>query len=173
MFASSKSALAAVTLAVAAVAAPLATATQAAAKPISGSCGGGNIAFRSSPIGLAAAPATATFTGDLTGCQGTPAPTGTFSGTFAGNGNCFDINGQIDGVVNWSDGRVSRVSGPWDVPGGMGAPKTNTVTITDGPGAGQRMSVSQGPIDGGSQVGPCLTDNVRDAGLTITNVQFS
>lgn len=172
MIAPRKFAIGSAALILTAVAAPLALAGTAQAAPLSGTCTGGQISFDSSPIGLAAAPATANFTGDLTGCQGTPAPAGTFTGAFTGTGSCFDTNGQITGAIAWADGETSTVSGPFDVPGGAGAPKTNTVTITGGPGAGQQLAVSQGPVNGIAETGPCLAGNARNASIPITGVRI-
>ncbi|MFI1917359.1 hypothetical protein [Nocardia sp. NPDC020380] len=172
MIASGKVASAAVALVLSSVAAPLALAGPAQAAPVAGTCSGGQISFDSSPIGLVAAPTTARFSGDLTGCQGAPAPTGTLQGAFTGTGSCLDVNGQVNGVIDWSDGETSTVSGPFDVPGGVGAPKTNTVAITGGPGAGQQLTVAQGPVDGVAMTGPCLAGNARNASIAITNAQF-
>ncbi|MFJ4651279.1 hypothetical protein ACIP5Y_08385 [Nocardia sp. NPDC088792] len=172
MIASRKAAFAAVTLVLTALAAPLALAGSAQAAPVAGACSGGRISFDSSPIGLVAAPTTANFGGDLTGCQGTPAAAGTLQGNFSGTGSCLDVNGQVNGVINWSDGETSTVSGPFDVPGGAGAAKTNTVAITGGPGAGQQLTIAQGPVDGVAMTGPCLAGNARNASIPITNARI-
>lgn len=157
----------------AAAAAPLTLAGPASAAPASGSCNSGTIAFDSSPIGLSPSPTTAAFHGNLNGCDAAaPAPTGTFSGDFTGNGNCFDVTGQIDGAIAWSNGEVTKVSGPWEVPGGLGAPHTNSVAITSGPGAGGQLVVAQGPINGAAATPDCLSNNVRDMNIAITSARI-
>ncbi|WP_040805673.1 hypothetical protein [Nocardia concava] len=172
MITSGKAALATATLTFAALAAPLTLAAPAQADPLSGTCSGGQISFNTNPIGLSATPVKATVTGNLSGCQGTPSPAGTVKADFAGTGSCFDVNGTVDGAIAWANGQTSTFSGPYDVPGGAGAPKTNTVAITGGPGAGQQLTVSQGAVDGGPMVAPCLTDGARSASIAITSAQF-
>src|SRR5207249_1565036 len=97
---------------------------------------GGTIRFDTSPLGMSAAPATAMFSGNMSGCAGTPAPDAALHGNFTGTGSCWDVSGPIDGTLTWSNGKVSRISGQWHVPGGLGARTDNTVNIVDGPGAG-------------------------------------
>ncbi|GAB0101380.1 hypothetical protein JMUB6875_03440 [Nocardia sp. JMUB6875] len=172
MITSGKAALATATLTFAALAAPLALAAPAQADPLSGTCSGGQISFNTNPIGLSTSPVKAAVTGNLSGCQGTPSSAGTVKADFAGTGSCFDVNGTVDGVIAWADGQRSTFSGPYDVPGGAGAPKTNTVAITGGPGAGQQLTVSQAALNGASLVGPCLSDSADNASVAITSAQF-
>ncbi|MEV5838842.1 hypothetical protein [Nocardia sp. NPDC052112] len=166
--------IATVSIAVAALAAAFVGAQQATADPIAGGCSGGQFSYRTSPLGMMVAPATATWNGNLTGCTGTPASEATVSGTFSGNGSCADVDGQIDGKVNWSNGAVSRISGPWHVPGGMGTSMSNTVTIIDGPGAGGHLVVEQGPIGNAmAMAGSCIAGEARGADVPILAAHFS
>ncbi|MFX0573826.1 hypothetical protein [Nocardia nepalensis] len=159
-------------VAAAALAAALVGVQNASADPITGGCSGGHVSFSTTPLGMSAAPTTATWNGNLTGCTGTPASNATISGTFNGTGSCADVNGQIDGTVTWSNGAVSRISGFWRVPGG--GDTTNTVTITDGPGARGLLVVEQGPISNASaMVVPCLTGQARSADVPIMAAHFS
>ncbi|MEV6773288.1 hypothetical protein AB0N05_32100 [Nocardia sp. NPDC051030] len=152
---------------------PFVLAGHAAAEPITGSCDGGVIHFNSDPIGLVPSSDNATFTGNFGGCNGTPASGATFNGNFIGTASCFDINGQVDGTMTWSNGEVSKVSGPWHVPGGVGAAATNTVDISDGPGTGGKLYVDQGPVNGGAMVGPCLIDQARNGEIPINGLRLS
>ncbi|MFI9504444.1 hypothetical protein [Nocardia sp. NPDC052566] len=164
---------AAATMTTAVIATPFFVGATAEADPVSGSCSGGVVNFDTSPIGLISSPTTAQVNGNFGGCQGTPAPGGTIRATFTGTGSCLDVNGQVDGTVAWSDGKVSTVSGPFDVPGGVGAPKTNTLAITSGPGAGGQLVVNQGAVDGVPMLGPCLAGGARQASLPINSLTFS
>lgn len=164
---------AAVALSAAALVVPLLIAPTANAAPMSGSCSGGVISFDTSPLGLVPAPTTAAVGGNFNGCQGTPAPGGNITANFVGDGSCLDVNGRVDGVLNWSNGEASTVSGPWRVPGGVGAPQVNTVAITSGPGAGGQLTVDQGPVDGVPMTGPCLVGAARHASLPINGLQVN
>ncbi|MGY4098617.1 hypothetical protein ACW2Q0_03485 [Nocardia sp. R16R-3T] len=166
--------IAAGAVAVAALAAAFTGAQQATAEPIAGGCSGGQFSYSTSPLGLMVAPVTATWNGNFTGCAGTPASEATVSGTFSGNGSCRDVDGQIDGQVNWSNGAVSRISGPWHVPGGVSMSTANTVTIIDGPGAGGHLVVEQGPI-GNAMVlaGSCIAGEARGADVPILAAHFN
>ncbi len=166
--------IAAGSVAVAALACAFVGTQQATAEPIAGGCTGGNFSYSTSPLGLAVTPVTATWNGNLTGCTGTPASEATVSGTFSGDGSCSDVDGQIDGTVNWSNGAVSRISGPWHVQGGLGASTANTVTITDGPGVGGRLVVEQGPISNAmAMTGSCLAGEARGADVPILAARFN
>ncbi|WP_433195919.1 hypothetical protein ACQP1G_42765 [Nocardia sp. CA-107356] len=161
-------------VAVAALATTVFGAAQASADPIAGGCSGGQFDFTTSPLSMVSRPTTATWSGNLTGCTNTPAPTATVSGTFEGTGSCLDVAGNIDGSINWSNGQVSRIRGPWHVPGGVGAASTNTVVIVEGPGAGTQMAVDNGGIiNATAMTAPCLTGDVRGASVAITAVRFS
>ncbi|MFI6363146.1 hypothetical protein ACIBG0_10390 [Nocardia sp. NPDC050630] len=161
-------------IAVAALAAAFVGAQQAAADPIAGGCSGGQFSYSTSPLGITVAPATATWEGNLTGCTGTPAAGATVSGTFNGSGSCADVDGQIDGKLNWSNGAVSRISGPWHVGGGVGGSMSNTVTIIDGPGAGGHLVVEQGPIGNAlAMAGSCIAGEARGADVPILAARFS
>lgn len=59
------------------------------------------------------------------------------------------------------------------MPGGAGAPHTNTIAITGGPGAGGQLSVDQGAVDGIPMTGPCLAGQVRHASLPISSLRFT
>ncbi|MEV4127530.1 hypothetical protein [Nocardia sp. NPDC049707] len=163
-----------VSVAVAAFAAAFVGTQQAAAEPIAGDCSGGQFSYSTSPLGMSVTPVTATWNGNLTGCSDTPAPVATVSGTFSGSGNCSDVDGQIDGQVNWSNGAVSRISGPWQVRGGVGGSMSNTVTITDGPGAGGHLVIEQGPIRNAlAMAGSCIAGEVRGADVPIVAAHFN
>ncbi|MEU0501840.1 hypothetical protein [Nocardia sp. NPDC005998] len=149
-------------------------AAQATADPIAGGCSDGQFDFTTSPLSMTSAPTTATWSGNLNGCSGTPAPTATVSGTFNGTGSCFGVTGNIDGSINWSNGQVSRIRGPWRVQGGLVAANTNTVVIVDGPGSGTQMAIDDGGIiNPTAMTGPCLSGNVRAASIGITEVRFA
>ncbi|WP_329415448.1 hypothetical protein OG563_22220 [Nocardia vinacea] len=166
--------IATASVAVAALAAALVGTQQAAADPIAGGCSGGQFSYNTSPLGMSVAPTTATWIANLTGCTGAPASEATVSGTFSGNGSCNGADGQIDGKVNWSNGVVSRISGPWHVPGGVARSMSNTVTITDGPGAGGQLVVEQGPIGNAvAMAGSCIAGNLRNADVPILAVRFN
>ncbi|WP_062992963.1 hypothetical protein [Nocardia anaemiae] len=166
--------IATASIAVAALAAAFVGTQQAAADPIAGGCSGGQFSYSTSPLGMSVAPATATWNGNLTGCTGTPAAGATVSGTFNGSGSCADVDGQIDGKVNWSNGAISRISGPWHVPGGVGTAMSNTVTIIDGPGAGGHMVIEQGPIGNVmAMAGSCIAGEARGADVPILSARFS
>ncbi|MEV4237323.1 MULTISPECIES: hypothetical protein [unclassified Nocardia] len=166
--------IATASVAVAALAAAFVGTQQAAADPISGGCSGGRFSYSTSPLGMTVAPATATWDGNLTGCTGTPASGATVSGTFDGRGSCADVDGQIDGKVYWANGAVSRISGPWHVGGGVGSSMSNTVIITDGPGAGGRLVVEQGPIGNVlAMAGSCIAGEARGADVPILAARFS
>ncbi|QIS14028.1 hypothetical protein [Nocardia arthritidis] len=169
-----------------AVAAPAETSAAAEPPPVStadpvpartvrtgAECSGGTINFTASPVRLANSPIDATVTGNLVGCRNTPSATATVRGDFTGAGNCLDVAGRVDGTFTWANGEISTVVGPWRVPGGAGAPQTNTVVITRGPGTGKQLLIDQGPVDGRSQVGHCLTAAGRNISLPINGIHVS
>ncbi|WP_433728133.1 hypothetical protein ACQP0C_38100 [Nocardia sp. CA-129566] len=166
--------IATASVAAAALATTVFGAAQATADPIAGGCSGGQFDFTTTPLSMTSAPITATWSGNLSSCTGTPAPTATVNGTFNGTGGCLGATGNIDGSINWSNGQISRIRGPWHVPSGMATANTNTVVIVDGPGTGGQMVIDDGGIINASALtGPCLSGDVRAASLRITEVRFS
>ncbi|QIS12475.1 hypothetical protein [Nocardia arthritidis] len=164
----------AATAAVAAiVAAPFAAAQTASAQPFSGTCTAGDIRFDTSPLGLVPSIANGTISGNISGCSGSVADSGVVHGTFtADNASCFNVPANLDATISWLDGRTTQVSGPFEVPGGAGAPATNSLNIVGGSGAGGRVVVAQGPVNGASQVGPCVAGASRQGELPITSVSI-
>lgn len=147
-------------------------APQAAA--MSGNCSGGQLTMNTSPIGMNSGPVTSQVSGTLSGCNGTPAEAARFVGDYQGNGSCDGVNGTVNGRLEWENGEVSTVSGPYNVTGGVApSSSTNTVQITGGPGAGGAFTVTQGSLDPGSLVGPCLSSDARDLTVPLTGVSFA
>lgn len=141
---------------------------------LSGSCSGGQLTMDTTPIGLSTAPVTAQVNGQVTGCNGTPTPAGRFIGDFTGNGTCLDVGGTVNARIEWDNGEVSTVSGPYRVAGGVAPPpSTNTVAITAGPGAGGTATVTQAGPDPASLTAPCLADAARNLTVGLTQISFT
>ncbi|WP_194837536.1 hypothetical protein [Nocardia sp. XZ_19_369] len=164
--------IAALAMVLAAAAAPLAVGSQAAAESMNASCGGGTVYYDTDPIGFQSMPINAGVRGNLSGCQGTPTHDATIDAQFTGAASCMDINGQVDGTVTWSNGEVSAVSGPFHVPGGFGAPATNTLTIESGPGAGGQIVMDLGPVNGATLAVACAMGQAQHGELPILGLRI-
>ncbi|MFJ4654601.1 hypothetical protein ACIP5Y_25295 [Nocardia sp. NPDC088792] len=149
-----------------AVVAPIAASSPASADP--GTCTGGTLDINTSPIGMAAAPANGTVSGNIGGCQVNVNFT-------ADNANCFDVRALVNGTVGWPGGDTSDVSGMFHVPGGTtGAPEVNRLNITGGAGAGRTLVVDQQAIaTPGGLVGPCVADAARSIQLPVNSITIS
>ncbi|WP_378742561.1 hypothetical protein [Nocardia brasiliensis] len=130
--------------------------------------------FHTNPIGMNTVPVRGGFNADIGGCTGTPAADVAFRTEFNGNASCNDALGHVEGTLEWGNGEVSRVSGQWHVPGGNpAAAVTNVLNIMDGPGAGGRLHVDQGPVDSQPLVGPCMNGTMQGGRIPIHTLHFN
>ncbi|WP_194820478.1 hypothetical protein [Nocardia sp. XZ_19_385] len=156
------------------LAAPLIASQPAQAEPIGGWCPASVMTFHTNPLGMNTVAAQGGFNADLGGCTGTPTGDVAFRSQFNGNASCNDALGNLEGALHWADGQTSRVAGQWHVPGGNpAAAVTNVLNIMDGPGAGGRLHVDQGPVDSGPLVNACLNGTMQNGRIPITSLHFS
>ncbi|MBF6173358.1 hypothetical protein [Nocardia blacklockiae] len=166
--------IAVISAAAAALAAPLLAFQPASAEPLGGWCPGGDMGFQTNPLGMNTVPVQGAFGADLHGCVGTPAADVTLQADFNGNGSCNDALGFLDGVLRWGNGEVSRIAGQWHVPGGNpAAAVTNTLNITDGPGAGGELHVDQAPVDSQPLVNACMNGTATNGRIPINTLHFN
>lgn len=143
-------------------------APEAGAAP--GACSGGQLTMNTSPIGLSVTPVTAQIGGQLTGCNGTPGRTARFVGNFTGSGSCFDVAGLVNSRLQWDNGAMSTVNGPFHVAGGPTPPhSTNTLPISEG-GA---ITVEQTGPDPAAVTGPCMAGQARNISVSIVRANFA
>ncbi len=154
--------------------APLVATQPAAAQPIGGWCPASTMTFDINPLGMNTVPARAGFNADIGGCTGTPSSDVAFRSQFTGNASCNDALGHLEGTLQWANGEISRVAGQWHVPGGNpAAAATNVLNIMDGPGAGGRLHVDQGPVDSQPLVGACLNGTMQNGRIPVSSLHFN
>ncbi|MEC3957062.1 hypothetical protein VMT65_28785 [Nocardia sp. CDC153] len=134
----------------------------------SAACNGGSLTITTSPIGMAPGPVNGDISGTVTGCD-----ISGFQGTFTGNGNCDDVNVNVDADLIWNNGDRTHVSGPFHVPGGPTPPAaSNTLNVTSGEGS--TLAVNTGPIDNaGALAADCMASNARTLTVPLTSVVLS
>ncbi|MFI9505012.1 hypothetical protein [Nocardia sp. NPDC052566] len=76
-------------------------------------------------------------------------------------------------LLQWDNGEVTTVSGPYNVTGGVAPPpSTNTVALTGGPGQGGTITVTQAGPDPGALAGPCMSNAARNLNVPIQTASF-